>query len=267
MLIYRNKIFLLLALLPILILGSGCAGVAWIRAISTQNNETKSYLKNHKSGKVKRIKGARSMPPSGKGFTTYSTFLAALGRQHAHDKVIKTLISAFASASQSNGTEYVVAEIGWPDGRSLEAHASHKLGLYVDILTPVRDAQSKKTKRLSTHISNLWGYCWKIDAKSHLVVGKEWEVDESKMSKSLRKWIRGPYCPKTNEDSGLEVDFEAMKDLIINVRDEAKKNNLVLQHVIVDRSFIRKLKGTKVPLLHDVWVRHDEHLHFKFQLK
>jgi penicillin-insensitive murein endopeptidase len=236
---------------------------AWIRAKSSEKNITKKDYK----GSDSRIKKARSLPPWGKGFTTYSWFGAAIGRQHGHHKVIQTLIDALEKAGDASQATFVVAEIGWPNGRSLEGHASHRKGLHVDILTPVHDIKTKKSRRLPSNITNIWGYCWKIDKKTHEVVGKEWEIKSNLISKKKLEWAKGPYCPKTQESLELEVDFEAMQELIVNMQREARKNGLVLSKVILDKSFISKLNVSNVRLVHNVWVRHDEHLHFQFRHK
>ena len=239
----------------ILIWNPGCIATGWIRAKTSENNITKTY----KKGNDPRIKKSRSMAPWGKGYTTYSWFGTAIGRQYGHHKVVQTLEDALEIAGAKTDTTYVVAEIGWPNGRSLEGHASHRNGMHVDILTPVRDIKTKRSRRLPSNITNVWGYCWKIDKKSHEVVGKQWEV------KTNRKLAKGPYCPTTKENLGLEVDFQAMQDLIVHIQKEARKNGLRLKRVILDKSFVSKIKVSNVQLVHNVWIRHDEHLHFQFQ--
>ena len=232
--------------------------MAWIRAGVSYNAKTKKLSKQ-------RIKGARSMPPWGKGFTTYSWFGAALGRQYGDHRVISTLIEGLGKASEKTKTTYVVAEIGWPSGKVLRPHASHKMGLKVDILTPIRDVKSQKPRKLPSHLLNLWGYCWSIDSKTHQVVGKKWEVFPKKVRKKHRAKASRKYCPNIKQDLGLEVDFVALREMIVALRDAAKTNDLRLKSVILDSSFIKKTKPIKgVKLTAEAWIRHDEHLHFSF---
>ena len=107
----------------------GCLAAGWGRAGLSAGNKTQTYQKKIRTkGKkrtVTRIKGARALPPWGKGYTTYSWLGSGIGRQYGHHKVIKTLTQAFSSLSKMGKTTYVVAEIGWPDGRPLEGHTSH----------------------------------------------------------------------------------------------------------------------------------------------
>ena len=234
-------------------LGPGCLGSAWIRAGLSTNAKTKKISQT-------RIKGARALPPWGSGYTTYSWLGAGIGRQYGDHRVIASLIDGLAKASTKTDTTYVVAEIGHANGALLKPHSSHKMGLKVDILTPMRDVKSKKPKVLPSHIFNLWGYCWSIHPKTYRVQGKKWEV-YSKKPKARRQ-----YCPTTQQDLGLEVDFEAMRDMIIGLRDAARTHNTRLVSVILDASFIKKVGPIKgVKLTSKAWIRHDEHLHFSFR--
>ena len=63
----------------------------------------------------------------------------------------------------------------------------------------------------------------------------------------------------------MEVDFDAIRDLIVAVRKEAPKHGLVLSSVIIDKSFISKVGKTGAILTPKAWIRHDEHLHFSFR--
>ena len=247
----------------------GCLVVGWGRAGVSGGAKTQSFQKKiGKKGKKKtvdRIRGAKSLPPWGKGYTTYSWLGSGIGRQYGHHKVIDTLLDSFSFLSTQSKTTYVVAEIGWPDGRPLEGHTSHKIGLKVDILTPMRDVKSKKPRQLPSHIFNLWGYCWSISPKTHRLVGKKWEIQpEYISSKRLLKKASKKRCPTTKQDLKMEVDFAAIRSLVIAVKKEAPKHGLVLSSVIIDKSFIAKVGKTGVKLTAEAWIRHDEHLHFSF---
>ncbi|MEC7986428.1 MAG: penicillin-insensitive murein endopeptidase [Myxococcota bacterium] len=248
----------------------GCLAVGWGRAGLSAGSKTQTYQKTirnkGKKKSVTRIKGAKSLPPWGKGYTTYSWLGSGIGRQYGHHKVIDTLHAAFASLSKTSKTTYVVAEIGWPDGRPLEGHTSHKNGMKVDILTPMRHVKTREPRQLPSHIFNLWGYCWSISPKTHRVVGTEWEIQpEYISSKRLLKKASKKRCPTTKQDLKMEVDFDAIRDLIVAVRKEAPKHGLVLSSVIIDQSFIPKVGKTGAVLTPKAWIRHDEHLHFSFR--
>src|SRR5262245_26428911 len=72
-----------------------CVGLAWLRVLF--NSAEPSRV----SGKPAHgsIAHAKSIPPSGDGFVTYSYLGSALGRQYVHGAVLSTLRDAFASAA------------------------------------------------------------------------------------------------------------------------------------------------------------------------
>ena len=87
---YWTKIGFGLLLFPI-----GCVTTAHTRSMLSKGHQTTVI--------GEELQDARSLPPFGKGYRTYSYFGSALGRQYAHHKVIATLENAFANLHESTG--------------------------------------------------------------------------------------------------------------------------------------------------------------------
>ena len=226
---------------------TGCISVSVVRSVTSRNNET-VYNGEFPSE-------TRSLPPFGKGYRTYSFFGTALGRQYAHDKVISVLRSSFRMLHEETGRVFEVAEIGWRKGGSFVPHKTHKFGLSVDIMTPMKTA--KRDARLLTGPLSLWGYCWHIDDKTHRVDGYKW--DAPKASGYPR------FCPRIPFPSKKEVDFDAIVSLVKTLHSEAKKLKGGVRYVIVDPSFVSKLKGIQGWLTTKSKLEHDDHIHVEFR--
>lgn len=235
--------------LPLLAAASCCACVttSLTRAVVSADDQT------HRTASG-ALAGTRSLPPMGRGYRTHSLLGSALGRQYAHHAVIESVVAAAATLHEAEGGLVDIAEIGHRRGGRFSPHVTHRDGLSVDILTPMRDAESHAPARLGTALWNLYGYCWRIDDRSHRLAGLGWDATS------------GPrLCPTLAIDSDKEVDFDRLRRLLQELDREARGRGGRLRIVIVDPSFIAPLAGVGVPLTSRAWIAHDDHVHVEFR--
>ncbi len=180
-----------------------------------------------------QLNGTRSLPPRGKGYRTYSYFGAALGRQYAHHKVIETLQESFESLHEATGQTFDIAEIGAQHGGRFSPHFTHREGLSVDIMTPMK--KNGKPARLTTGPLSLWGYCWHIDAKTNCLNGLKWDVSKSSKYPHL--------CPTIPWESNKEINFKTLRKMILELKSTAQQKGGTIAFVIVAPSFVPHLKG------------------------
>ena len=227
-------------------LSLGCVTTSYSRALMSKENKT-TVVNGH-------LEGTRSLPPRGKGYRTYSYLGSALGRQYAHHKVIETLEDAFATLHESTGQTFDIAEIGAKHGGKFLPHFTHREGMSVDIMTPMK--KGDKPARLSTGPLSLWGYCWHIDAKSHRQNGLKWDAPSTSKYPHM--------CPTIPIDSDKEVDFDALRKMITQLKKSAKNQGGTIAFVIVAPSFVPHLKGLGVRLSTKASLVHDDHIHVDF---
>jgi len=223
---------------------SGCSLIGWTRAKMTQNNQS-SYSSNS-------IEDTRALPPRGKGYRTYSSMASAIGRQYGHSDVIDTLQKGFSELSDKNDHTYIVAEIGSRKGGRFRPHATHRRGMSVDILTPMKRISSGKPSKLPSSLWNLYGYCWHLD-NDHSVWGLKWSAN-----------TRKNYCPTLSFPLKREVDFSALRDLVNVMSKTARKKGGRLRYVIVSEAFKKPLGKTDSHLTSKAWIEHDDHIHLEF---
>ena len=211
------------------------------------------------------IEGARSFPPWGKGYRTYSPVAAALGRQYAHAEVVASMLEAFQILADENPERvYIVAETGWRRGGRFFPHRTHRHGLSVDVHMPlVSEAQQPVV--MSSWPWNGWGYCLKFDAQGHQT-GWAWEGTRPQV------WGRAlsPCIPRSNA-TGDRIDFPAVARLLAAVDTAAVARGGRLKQVIVAPEFVKSIasvpEGRQVKgrlTRKAVWVRHDDHVHLEF---
>jgi penicillin-insensitive murein endopeptidase len=234
---------------------SGCSIAGWKRAIQTRENITVS------TGS-RSIENARALPPRGKGYSTYHSLGGALGRQYADHRVIETLQATFRTLREETGRRHIVSEIGDVDGGKFYPHASHQKGLSVDISTPLKRLKSDRRSRIPTGIFGLFGYCWKIDPDTHRVWGLEWEADHREPCLSLHP-VKNDAHRSMQIPLRREVDFDALRDLVLQLHEQASAHGLKVADIIVADSFLPFLKG--IPKVRGgSWTRHDDHIHVEF---
>ena len=228
------------------ILSAGCITTSYSRAILSKNNTT-SVVNG-------QLEGTRSLPPRGKGYRTYSYFGSALGRQYAHHKVIQTLETTFANLHESTGQTFDIAEIGAKHGGKFLPHFTHREGMSVDIMTPMK--KGDKAARLKTGPFSLWGYCWHIDPKSHKQNGLKWDAPSTSKYPHL--------CPTIPIESQQEVDFEVLREMLTELKRTAKSEGGSIAFVIVAPAFVPHLQGLGVRLSTRASLVHDDHIHVEF---
>jgi penicillin-insensitive murein endopeptidase len=213
-----------------------------------------------------------SFPPSGTGFVTYSTLLAAFGRQYVRRAVRLTIQDAFAERYQADPRRaFVLGETGLSGGGKLWPHASHAGGMSVDIFLPLMDAE-RAPIRLSHEPWNLWGYCHHFDDAGRYA-GTRWEA------KPRRVPMLGEVspCPARNEASRpIQVDFDETARLLASIARTARLHGLEIRVVIITPEYLSQILGSAVGrelgafaskfVRRPVWIRHDEHVHIEFSV-
>ena len=235
-------------LVSTLALASGCVTTSYTRGWISHSNQTTTQ-----NGV---IHGTRSLPPFGTGYRTYSLFGSALGRQYGHHKVIETLEESFANLHEQTGQTFDISEIGHRHGGRFLPHKTHRTGLSVDIVTPMKTGEGEPA-RLKTGPLSLWGYCWHINPKDNKLNGYKWDVLPGSTYPTL--------CPTVPTPSNKEVDFETLKLMIRELSSSAKSKGGRVKYVIVAPSFVSSLKGVGVPITTKANIVHDDHIHVEFQ--
>ena len=231
-----------------LVLNVGCMATSATRAMLSRNHQTTIQGDG-------QLHGTRSLPARGQGYRTYSWLGNAMGRQYGHAQVIETLKHSFFSLHQQYGTVYKVAEIGRRKGGPFWPHVTHRKGLSVDIMTPMRRIDNHKTRLLPTGPYSRFGYCWQIDPDTHQLSGLAWDTASKSDSK---------VCPEQRFDGRIEVDFEALIALLVELQKTAQQRGGNKRTVIVSPSFVEKLDDLRIPLSTKAWIEHDDHIHVEF---
>lgn len=213
-------------------------GLAWMHVWLDQGRESISV------GGVAdgRIEGARTIPPWGEGYTTYSILGAALGRQYVDGRVGEALTGAFAVRARAEpGREFVVGETGWPRGGRFRPHRTHRNGRSVDLFMPLL-SDGRSFPSLSIWPWNKFGYSLEFDEQGRL--------------------------------GDTSIDFEALAALLLELERQAAGRELRIEKIIITPEYVPLLLQTKsgrhlgslaeVITRKPVWVRHDEHIHIDF---
>lgn len=247
---WPKRIAFALILFATLMVGA-CFSVAWLRyALSSDER-------------------VRSLPPSGRGFSTYSMFGSALGRQYVRGVVAEVLMDGIGAASEAQmGRDYVIAETGSRDMGRFRPHATHRDGLSVDIHIPLKRSDGSPAN-LDSSFWNLWGYCWSLDGRGK-VRGLAWEAKavDFPVIGSIRP------CPTLSIDSEETVDFEAVAQLLTALERAARAKGGSIRTVIVAPEYVADILKTetgtrlgvtaKALVQRPAWIRHDDHIHVDF---
>ena len=202
-----------------------------------ENNEPSISIGSVSNG---RIKNAKRMNCRGENFTTYSFAGYLLGRTFVHSLLKKTILESYeACQSTCPNINFVLGEIGKRKGGRFLPHRTHRNGLSVDFMTPLL----KNGKPFhSSHLLNLWGYCWEFDNKG--------------------------------VEGNVEIDYETMAKHLFSLEKMAKENGLRIKKVIFDpvlRPYLLATPtGQKLKHLpytkNRVVIRHDDHYHVDFEM-
>lgn len=181
------------------------------------------------------------LPPAGKNYVAYSTIARLAGRTYVHSEVKEIIVSAYEDLETEQPEKvYKYAETGLKKGGEFKPHKTHRNGLSVDFMTPVKD-KADNSVHLPTHTLNRFGYDIEFDEEGHF--------------------------------DGMYIDYEAMAAHIVFLDKQAKKHGHDLWRVIFDPKLQPNLYKTQYAqyLNENIqfskkpsWVRHDEHYHVDF---
>jgi penicillin-insensitive murein endopeptidase len=190
-----------------------------------------------------RLEGGVRLPRSGPNFEAYGAAGVVLGRTHAHDRVVRAVIAAYATlAREAPGKVYVYGESGFARGGPLPPHRTHRNGLSVDFMVPVIDARGRSVP-LPRHAGNRYGYDLEFDADAR--------------------------------HRNVRVDFEAMAEHLYALDRAGRAAGAPIARVIFEPAWLPKLFATRrgaylrrnlVFVRGKVWWRHDEHYHVDFRV-
>lgn len=183
------------------------------------------------------------LPRAGPNFAAYSVLGSLLGRTYVHSTVHEIVLEAYAALeATAPDTVFVYGETGFEEGGAFEPHKTHRNGLSVDFMVPVRNPEGESV-RLPTNAFNRWGY--------------DVEFDEQGGSEELR------------------IDYQALSEHIFQLDLAARRNGASIRRVIFAPELQPFLASTKRwPALGKSvrfsekrsWVRHDEHYHVDFEV-
>jgi penicillin-insensitive murein endopeptidase len=191
-----------------------------------------------------RLENAWKLPSSGTNFKTYSHVGRLAGRTYVHSKVGSVILDAYAEVQKTMpDVIFVYGETGKKNGGPFDPHKTHRNGLSVDFMVPVRDDNGVSVA-LPTHAFNKWGYDLEFD--------NDGKLDD------------------------LRIDFEAMAEHIFQLHQAAMNSGGDLWRVILAPELQTHLRGTSRWSYLDKnvefskkqsWVRHDEHYHVDFNFR
>jgi len=183
------------------------------------------------------------LPSEGKNYVGYSIMARLAGRTYVHSGVRDIIVSAYKDLETEQPDKvYKYAETGFKEGGEFKPHKTHRNGLSVDFMTPVKD-KSGSSDHLPTNLLNKLGYDIEFDADDHY--------------------------------DDLYIDYDALAAHVVALHKQAKENGYDLWRVIFDPKLQPNLYKTKYgQYLKDhiqfsnkrSWVRHDEHYHVDFSI-
>lgn len=183
------------------------------------------------------------LPKSGENFTGYSTIAHLAGRTYVHSQVKSIIVKAYKKLEKDQPDKvFKYAETGFENGGQFKPHKTHRNGLSVDFMTPVKD-KSGQSVHLPTHPLNKFGYNIEFNNES-----------------------------KFND---YTIDYIALAAHIVAVHNEATAQGVDIWRVIFDPKLQSHLFKTKYGeyLKNNIqfskkraWVRHDEHYHIDFAI-
>jgi len=188
-----------------------------------------------------RLVNGVELPRSGSNFVAYSDVARLAGRTYVHSEVKRIVVSAYSDLLEELPEKvYKYAETGFKYGGEFKPHKTHRNGLSVDFMTPVKNRDGVSV-HLPTYPWNKFGYSI--------------EFDEG-----------GNY-------DDLTIDYEALAAHIVALDKAAKSYGYSIWRVIFDPELQSGLYDTtygqyirtNIQLSKKrSWVRHDEHYHVDF---
>ncbi len=188
-----------------------------------------------------RLVDGVELPRSGPNFITYSDVARLAGRTYVHSEVMNIVVSAYADLYKDlPGKVYKYAETGFKEGGEFKPHKTHRNGLSVDFMTPVKNRHGDSV-HLPTYPWNKFGYSIEFDA--------------------------------SGEFEDLTIDYDALAAHIVALDKATKSRGHSIWRVIFDPELQTELYNTQYGQYIKAniqlstkksWVRHDEHYHVDF---
>jgi len=220
----------------------GGAGVVWFGndvALALESAAPSHAIGTPSNG---RLENGKRLPTAGPNFRAYSRLAVLLGRACVHGTVRAAVLDAYAQlAAQQPQLRFVYGETGWPSGGRFRPHRTHRNGLSVDFMVPVR-RRDGRVAELPTSPWLEFGYAIQFDSLGHY--------------------------------RDLTIDFDALAEHLRVLDVAASRHGLAIERVILAPEFHRRLANTaegrtllgRLPFVQrEVWVRHDEHYHVDFR--
>lgn len=190
-----------------------------------------------------RLENGWKLPSEGPNFSAYSTLGRVLGRTYVHSTVYDIVLEAYAQTAKTiPDAVFVYGETGFREGGEFKPHKTHRNGLSVDFMVPIRDGQGRSIP-LPTNVMNKWGYDLEFDESGHL--------------------------------NGWRIDYQAMAEHLYQLHQASRRRGVEIWRVIFDPKLQPMLKESpRWQYLKDnitfstksSWVRHDEHYHVDFDV-
>lgn len=188
-----------------------------------------------------RLENGKRLPTTGPNFRAYSRLGALLGRNSVHGTVRTIVLDAYQLLAQADrSVRFVYGETGWPSGGRFRPHRTHRNGLSVDFMVPVRGPDDQ-SQPLPTWPWTRFGY--------DLEFGRDGRFGD------------------------LRIDFDAIAAHLAALRESAARHGATIRLVILAPEFEALLKADasrraqvgNLPFMRGrPWVRHDEHYHVDF---
>jgi penicillin-insensitive murein endopeptidase len=230
-----------LTILLFLFICSGASIIAWFGNSVFIALESDAPSRSVGTPSWGTLENGKRLPTFGVNFLAYSRICTLLGRNSVHSVIRDVVLEAYTNLEETDPELiFVYGETGWPSGGSFPPHITHKNGLSVDFMVPVRDGHGNSVP-LPTSIWTHFGYDLEFDANGSL--------------------------------GDLQIDFEAIAKHLDALHQAASAHGLWIDIVILTPEFLpllwntptgRSLQG-KFPFWRKpAKVRHDEHYHINF---
>lgn len=187
------------------------------------------------------LRGGWRLPYEGTNYRAFGRPPWEAGRTFVHSTVHGIVLEAYARLGETLPEHrFLYAETGLEQGGPIRLHRTHRNGLSVDFMVPMRDARGAPTV-LPGNEGNLWGYRLELDAQGRL----------------------GP----------LRIDFEAMAQHLLALHEAAAHHGVRIAKIVFD-PYLRSRHLAQAPTWpkvrhlpftrHPVATRHDDHYHVDF---
>lgn len=190
-----------------------------------------------------RLQGGVPLPPQGQNYVPYSTLGVTLGRTYVHQTARDIVVDAYeATRIIAPEKRFMYGETGLATGGPFKPHRTHQSGVSVDFMVPVVD-RTNRSVLIPATMQNKFGYGLEFDASGSL--------------------------------DDLQIDFDAMAEHLYQLAEAAKKRQVKIKTVILQKQLMELLFKTErgnvlrnsVPFMKTTpWIKHDEHYHVEFAL-